>query len=162
MNALICERCNSNDLELTGGLLICQACGTKHVPSQQAAPSAASPNSNFPVGTVFARWSDGYFYPGALGEQEQFGDRTQIHFLDGDTAMVLDDDILQLDQAFAVLQMEGNWKHGGVFFKGTVASQNPMVMHYNDGDVEMIQLRQLRGAKPGEAPKRTWLERLMS
>jgi len=161
MKALICEMCNSNDIALAGGLLVCQACGTKHMPDQQAPPTAA-PNPDFPDGTVFARRTDGYFYPGILGEREQFGDNTQINFLDGQIAMVPEHDILELNQAFSTLHMEGNWKHGGIFFKGRIASQNPMVMHYNDGDVEIIQLRQLRGAKPGETPKRRWIERLMS
>jgi len=162
MKALICEMCNSNKLTLAEGLFVCQACGTKHMPDQQA-PPAAAPNVDFPDGAVFARWTDdGYFYPGILGEREQFGDHTQINFLDGRSAMVLEHDILEINHAFSILQMEGNWKLGGLFFKGQVASRSPMVMHYNDGDVEMIQLRQLRGAKPGETPKRRWLERLMS
>ena len=161
MKALICDKCQGNEFVNEGSMFVCQFCGTKFVTETEA---AVPPNPNFPENMVFARWTDGFFYPGMLGEREQFGDQTQINFLDGCVAMVQEHDILPLEQALQILQMEGNWKNIGLFFKGTLAAhQQPIVMHYHDGDVEHgIEWRQLRGAMPGENPKRNWIERLFS
>ena len=146
MKALICENCQGNQFVKESGLLACQFCGTKFVPDHTPPPLAANPA--LPEHVVFARWRDGFFYPGVAGEWVN-GQR-MIAFLDGDTGLAAQHDILPLEDALARLELQGNWQHLGMFFRGSLGSRSPLVMHYNDGDVEQIQLRQLRGAMPGE------------
>ena len=144
MKALICEKCHSNDLVKVEGLFVCQACQTKYMPEQT--PAAADPS--LPEDVIFARWTDGFFYPGVAGEWH--GEHRKIMFLDSDVGLAAEHDILPLEDALARLELQGRWKNGGMWFRGSLGSRNPLVMHYNDGDVEHIQLRQLRGAVPGE------------
>ena len=57
-------------------------------------------------------------------------------------------EILEFEDALNILQLEGNWKHFGLFYKGRISNLNPLVMSYNDGDIEQIELSQLRGKLP--------------
>ena len=100
--------------------------------------------------TIFARWSpDGYYYPAVVGEVQE--KHIRANFLDGQTAMVSKEHTIELQEAFKILDFEGNWKNSGGFYKGVITSHEPTTMNYDDGDVEQIDLKQLRGAKPGEA-----------
>jgi len=99
-----------------------------------------------PGQTVFARWKDGYYYPAVV--DEILGSHAKVSFLDGDEGRVLKEHMMELQEAFETMNFQGNWKYGGIFFKGVIASHLPMVMHYNDGDVEQIELGQLRGVMP--------------
>jgi len=96
-----------------------------------------------PGQTVFARWRNGYYYPAVV--DEVLGNDIQVSYLDGDTGPVAKEHVMELQEAFEVLNLQGNWKHGGFFFKGEIASQEPLTMHYNDGGIEQIELVQLRG-----------------
>jgi len=98
--------------------------------------------------TVFARWKDGYYYPAVVDEILEEG--VQIAFLDGDMELVSPAHIVDLQEAFQTMQLQGNWQNFGVFYKGRLDCQEPMVMYYNDGDVEQVGLSQLRGVRPGE------------
>jgi len=98
--------------------------------------------------TVFARWSDGYYYPAIVDEIWEQG--IQISFLDGEFGLVPPEQIVELEEAFQKMQLQGNWKYEGIYFKGRLNTCEPMIMYYNDGDVEQIELGQLRGARPGE------------
>ena len=103
--------------------------------------------------TVFAKWvSDGFYYPAIIGEI--LDNHIRAAFLDGDSGMVLKEQVLSLQEGYKILSFQSNWKHGGIYFKGVIANYQPMIMNYNDGDVEMIELSQLRGARPGEKTKR--------
>ena len=110
--------------------------------------------------TVFARWSDGYYYPAVVAEV--LDNQIKAAFLDGDSGLVSKDHVIDLEDGFKLLQLQGNWQHHGYFFKGTIENPALMIMHYNDGDVEQVELVQLRGALPGEkrARKRSGLVRL--
>jgi hypothetical protein len=99
--------------------------------------------------TVFARWGpDGYYYPGIVGQV--LDNHVKIAFLDGYSGLVTKEQIIELEMAFETLNFEGNFQNGGGFYKGVVSSRNPMIINYDDGDVEQIDLKQLRGARPGE------------
>ncbi|MCL2367677.1 MAG: hypothetical protein FWC72_01665 [Oscillospiraceae bacterium] len=100
-----------------------------------------------PGQTIFARWKNSYYYPAVV--DEVLDNQIKVTYLDGDKGTVAREHILELQEAFETLNFQGNWKHGGIFFKGALAShQPPLVMHYNDGDVEQVELVQLRGAMP--------------
>ena len=105
-----------------------------------------------PGQTVFARWRNGYYYPAIADAVLE--DHIQAAFLDGYRAQVSKEHVLELEEAYKTLDFQGNWKHGGLFFKGVIASHDPMIMHYKDGDVEQIELSQLRG-KPPKPDKKT-------
>ena len=96
--------------------------------------------------TVFARWKDGYYYPAIV--DEVLGSEIKVSYLDGYTGQVSREHVVELQEAFQTMKFQGNWKNGGLFFKGTLSSQLPMIMNYDDGDVEQIALVQLRGSKP--------------
>ena len=106
--------------------------------------------------TVFARWNDGYYYPGRV---DSVGDyEVKISFFDGDNGTAKHKHVMPLEQGMRELSLQGNWLNRGIFFRGSVSGESPMIMHYADGDVEEIQLAQLRGARPGETPivRRIW------
>ena len=94
--------------------------------------------------TVFARWApDGYYYPGVVDSIEE--NQVNIIFLDGDEAAVPVAHIIELETALNRLALEGNWQYGGLFYPGNLSNRVPMIMNYDDGDVEQVQLAQLRG-----------------
>ena len=101
-----------------------------------------------PEQTVFARWLDGYYYPAVV--EEVFENEVKVSFLDGDSGLVLKGHIIELQEALQTMKLQGNWQNRGFFFKGTLKGQEPMTMYYDDGDIEQVELKQLRGEKPGE------------
>ena len=98
--------------------------------------------------TVFARWKDGYYYPGVVDKVMEYA--VKVLFLDGDVGLVAKGHVVELQEALQTMQLQGNFENCGVFFKGVLESQESMTMYYNDGDVEQVELKQLRGAKLGE------------
>ena len=96
----------------------------------------------------FARWDDGYYYPGIIGEVLQ--NKVKFDFLDGNSQHISKDHILKLQEAFDILSFEGNYQNGGSFYEGTLSSYNPMIITYNDGIDEQVELIQLRGYNPDE------------
>jgi hypothetical protein len=92
---------------------------------------------------LFARWQDNFYYPAVV--LEYFDDQLKVNYLDGDSGMVDKDQTMDLQEAFNTLSFQGNWQNSGLFYKGIIADYDPMIMNYNDGDVEEVQLRQLRG-----------------
>ena len=109
-----------------------------------------------PGQTVFAPWRDGYYYPATI--DEVLGTDIKVSYLDGYKGQVAREDVVELQEAFQTMQFQGNWKHGGLFYKGTLSSDLPMTMYYNDGDVEQITLEQLRGAMPAKAARDVTVE----
>jgi len=103
-----------------------------------------------PGQTVFARWKNSYYYSAVV--EQVLGDHYKVTCLaDGVSATVTKEDIVELNEAFETMNFQGNWQHGGFYYKGVITSHLPvMVMHYNDGDVEQITLSQLRGSRPGD------------
>jgi len=77
--------------------------------------------------TVFARWNDGYYYPAVLDEVSE--NNAKVSFLDGDSGLVLKENIVGLQEAFQTMQIQGNWKNNGIFFNGRLDdSQEPIMM----------------------------------
>jgi len=138
--------CKSNDLVKEGDLFVCQACNTKYM---LELTQVSDTNPAFPENAIFARWTNGYFYPGVPND-EWVDEQRKIDFLDGSTGLVSAEDILPLEDALARLELQGNWQNNGIFYKGSLGGRDPLVMHYNDGYKEQIQLVQLRGTLPGE------------
>jgi len=101
-----------------------------------------------PEQTVFARWMDGYYYPAVV--DEDLGSDVKVSFLDGYFGLASKEHVVELQEALRTMQLQGNWKNGGIYFKGRLDSGEPMTMYYNDGDVEQVELKQLRGVRPGE------------
>jgi len=95
----------------------------------------------------FARWTDGNYYPAVTGEV--LPDRVRVGYLDNTSGLVRKDEILDLQEAFRILEFQGRYRHGLLFYSGVI-SQHDMIMNYDDGDVELVELRQLRGRKRGE------------
>lgn len=88
-----------------------------------------------------------YYYPAKTWEI--FDDTANVAFLDGKTEKLSKQHILHQDEAFKILQFEGKWKNRRFFYKGVLNSEE-MRMDYNDGDVEYVELSQLRGRMPNE------------
>jgi len=76
-----------------------------------------------PGQTVFARWGEKYYYPALVDEVLE--QQIRVSYLDGDVGLVAKEDVLELQKGFEMLQFQGNWQHGGVFFKGKIASHLP-------------------------------------
>lgn len=155
--ALKCSMCNAN-LQVNDSMTMgsCEYCGTPYKIKGAGQPTEGAPAAQMPEDIIFARWEpDGFYYPGRLSEKmDDFAQSATVLFLDGHGAVVERRHIIfSLDEALSTLAMQGNWRHGGVFFKGRVTGSSPMVMHYDDGDVEQVELKQLRGVRPGEKPK---------
>jgi len=131
----------------------CEYCGTMILLPTEATPtasvdtSAAQPQpQQLAAKTVFARWRDGNFYPAVLGEV--VGDLTRVSYLDGDVGMAAPQDIVELEEGFRTMTFKGNWKNGGIFYKCTILSREPLTVKYTwDGVVEQISLSQLRGKR---------------
>jgi len=112
-----------------------------------------------PGQTVFAHWRNGYYYPAVV--TEVLGDHIKVSVLaDGVVAQIEREYIIELQAAFDTMHFQGNWQHEGIFYRGKLASHLPLIMHYNDGDVEQLELSQLRGKrlesekKPKKKPAR--------
>ena len=111
--------------------------------------------------TVFAKWHDGYYYPAVINRK--IDDDLFVAYLDGSKGVVTHDKTMSIDQGLKTLKMQGRWDHGSIFYKGRIITE-PMdnahnhhgstptflTMYYNDGDVEVVDLSQLRGEKEGE------------
>jgi len=46
------------------------------------------------------------------------------------------------------MAFEGNWQEGLFWHKGELFSHSPLIIAYNDGDIEHISLHQLRAFFP--------------
>jgi len=104
--------------------------------------------SNLIGQTVFARWKDGYYYPAIV--DDIMVNVVKVTFLeDGITGTAVREHVVDLQEAFQKMQMQGNWGNEGLYYKGRL-NEEAMEMYYNDGDVERLELKQLRGARPGE------------
>ena len=135
-----CEMCGANVSPKFGSVFVdCAFCGCT------VAFSSNQENNNiFMTQTVFAIWNrDKYYYPATI--IESYENHAKVLYLDGDSATVLKTNIISLQDAFKTLRFEGNWQEEGWFYKGHIASYQPLIMNYNDGDVEQISMRQLRG-----------------
>ena len=93
----------------------------------------------------FALWSDGRYYPAVVSEV--YHDRVKVAFLDGSSGEASKEHIVDLQEAFKTMDFQGRWQHGLFWYKGTLSTHRPMVMNYDDGSVEQIELRQLRGTR---------------
>jgi hypothetical protein len=143
MTSLKCEQCGASlNIENASGFIVCEFCGvTSALPESQRMnkPEGA-------VNSVFARWSDGYYYPATIGAT--YDKHIQALYLDGDVADVQKEHVVELQKALDTFALEGNWKNQGTFYTGKLSGRQPMIMNYDDGDVEQVQLHQLRGKRP--------------
>ena len=103
----------------------------------------------FPGQTVFARWEDGYYYP-AIVDEVLDDDIIKVSFLAGELGFASREQMVEMQEALQIMQLQGNWVNGGIYYSGRLNTQEPMTMYYNDGDVEQVELKQIRGARPGE------------
>ena len=122
-------------------------CGESHLPLSPSISNtnATAPNSAYSHGQiVFARFNSGkYYFPATIAEI--IGNKVKVNFLDGDKGTMPIEDIMDLQKAFKVMKLEGNYKNWGSWYKGNISNTNPLTMNYDDGDVEKIKLVQLRG-----------------
>ena len=95
---------------------------------------------------VFALWDNKYYYPAVTGEI--FHNKISVVFLDGASGMVAPDEVVELNEALVTMELQGKWRRGMFWYKGTLTSRQPLIMHYDDGDVEHLHLIQLRGKLP--------------
>jgi len=96
--------------------------------------------------TVFAYWNDGNGYYYSATVNEVFDNDVDVTFLlDGVKNIVPIEQVVDLQKALNTMRFEGNWKRLGVFYEGKLSSHQPIIMNYNDGFVEEVQLKQLRG-----------------
>jgi len=107
--------------------------------------NTATGGNGYKVGqTVFARWDNGAsYFPGIVSAIN--GSQLDISFLDGDNGTVPIGDVLELHEAFTTLKLHGNYQNGGEWYSGKISKTEPLTMQYDDGDVEQIELKQLRG-----------------
>lgn len=116
------------------------------------APGAATaidiPDATVQVNQLcFARWPyDGYYYPAVVGDVRL--NHISVAFLDGYKSLVSFEHVMGLQQGFETLKFQAKWKNGWGFYKGVLTNIQPLVINYNDGDVEQIDLKQLRGKIP--------------
>ena len=95
----------------------------------------------------FAPWSRGYYYPAIIDEVLQ--EHVRVTFLeDGERLLLQKEQIVELQEAFNTMAFEGNWQGGVAWFKGELFSLSPLIMAYNDGDMEHLSLIQLRAYFP--------------
>jgi len=92
----------------------------------------------------FARWTDGKYYPAVISDL--LNSHAKVAYLDGDTGMVSIEHIINLYEGFETLTFQGNWKNWG-YYDGVLSSTSPLIMEYDDGEVEQLNLKQLRGIK---------------
>jgi len=91
---------------------------------------------------VFALFEDGFYYPGIV--KNISGDKCSISYLDGYTGEVNKTHVVSLESALKTTSVEGNWQNDGTYFSGVISSYEPLIMNYEDGDVEKVELAQLR------------------
>ena len=100
---------------------------------------------------IFARHKDGYYYPATINSA--FGSLIKVSFLNspnGDMQEISKSDTIELQDALKTLNLESNWENAGFFIKGTITSQHPLTILYDDKMEEKIELNQLRGTKLGD------------
>ena len=102
----------------------------------------------------FACWTDGHYYPGVV--TEVLPGHAKIAFLDNDTGFVPNEHIVGLDEAFETMEFQGKWQNGLFYYKGVLSSHRPLIMHYNDGAIEKIDLKQLRGVTASKPKNIFW------
>jgi len=113
-------------------------------PSVAVNANAPQSSNGYEVGqTVFARFDSSEFYfPGIISVINE--SQLDIAYLDGDKGTVLIADVLELNQALNTLKLQGNFHYEG-WYPGKISKTEPLTMQYDDGDVEQVELKQLRG-----------------
>jgi len=96
---------------------------------------------------VFARWRSGYFYPAVI--ISEFENIARVNYLDGHHGAVPREHIISIEEGLDTLDLQGDWRGWG-YYKGRL-NKETMTMYYNDGDVEHVEISQLRGKLPGES-----------
>jgi len=94
----------------------------------------------------FAPYSDGYYYPAVISDVRPH--IVNVAFLDGYSSKVSPMQVIGLKEAFDTLHFECKWGWLG-FYRGMITSREPIIFHYDDGEVEQVELRNLRGVRYG-------------
>ncbi|MCL2540459.1 MAG: hypothetical protein FWE53_03485 [Firmicutes bacterium] len=141
MTVLKCAMCGASISPEPGATLArCEFCGSSTAFEKSPSGGVGA------VRTVFARWApDGFYYPATI--IEEFANHVKVLFLDGVDSMILKEHVVELQQAYKTMRFEGNWQNQGFFYTGKIASHEPLIFNYDDGDVEELMLVQLRGTK---------------
>jgi len=104
------------------------------------------PDTNVQINQLcFARWGDGYYYPGVISDIRI--NHIRVAYLDGYIKVVPKEYVMELQKGFETLKFQGRWQ-GWFFCKGELTNIQPLIMNYNDGEVEQIDLKHLRGKIP--------------
>jgi len=93
----------------------------------------------------FARWRDGYYYPGVIRNISL--NHANVDFLDDDSYLVEKQYVVPLQMGFEMMEFQGCWE-GMFFYDGVLTSTQPLIFNYYDGYVEHIALKHLRGIMP--------------
>lgn len=93
----------------------------------------------------FALWNGKHYYPGVVRSVSL--NHVHVDFLDNFTSLVEKQYVVSLQEGLDLLEFEGCW-NGWAFFRGVLTSHQPLVMNYDDGEIEQIPLKYLRGTMP--------------
>jgi len=94
----------------------------------------------------FAHWSRGYYYLAVIDEDLE--NYVRVTFFDGYKRILPKEQVIELQEAFNTMTFQGNWQEGLFWYNGVLSSLQPLIMAYNDGDVEHVSLSQLRAFFP--------------
>ena len=103
-------------------------------------------NNTFSIGqTVFAMYeSTNSFYPGTISNMAQ--DSFTISFLVDDYEETVEPhNVIELNEAYSILKLKGNWKNYGTWYGCKVIKTEPLTVKYDDGMSEKVKLKQLCG-----------------
>ena len=92
----------------------------------------------------FAPFMDGYYYPAVISDILPKPGIVKVVFLDTWTGKAQPDKILSLSEGFESLDFQCRFGWLG-FYKGVIANLEPIIFHFDDGEVSHASLSDLRG-----------------
>ena len=111
-------------------------------------------NSFYEGQTVFALWTyDAHYYLGVISKIEET--QIKISFDDGELDWVNSAEIFDVNFILTNFDMQGNWRQLGKYYPCKLISQatdEPLIIRYQDGVEEKVKLSQLRFAKSQRVP----------
>jgi hypothetical protein len=141
---VFCNKCGNQQPEDTA---FCSKCGAQQASAVLEQTSQQEQTAQMQIGQkVFALWEDdGYYYPALI--DEVFKDCYKVSYLDGEEDTVPKQCVVQLQEALKTMSLECNLNKSGVFYGCVLSNHQPLTVTYDDGEVEQIEISQLRVAK---------------